>query len=55
MPAEPGAQVHREALGHGKIMVEKGLAVDPVHNSPPNPPSSPNSPPKLTKIVLVNE
>jgi hypothetical protein len=52
MPAEPGAQVHREAAGYGKIVVKKGLAVDPVHDSPPNSPPSPNSPPV---IVLVSE
>jgi hypothetical protein len=38
-----------------KILEEKGLAVDPVHNSAPKSPPSPNQPPKVKIIALVSE
>jgi hypothetical protein len=32
------------ASGAGKIVVDPGLVVDPVHYDPPFPPRSPNQP-----------
>jgi len=40
------ARVHREAASCGKILVERGLGVDLVHHSPPNPPTNPKQPRK---------
>jgi hypothetical protein len=40
------ARVRHEVPTIEKIMEEKGLAVDPVHNSAPKSPPSPNQPPK---------
>jgi hypothetical protein len=42
-----GAQVHREASSCEKIVVEKGLAVDPVHHDAPNSPPGPDPPQKI--------
>jgi len=38
--------VHHEAADCEMIVVEKGLAVEPVHHGPPNPPPSPDPPRK---------
>jgi hypothetical protein len=37
------------------VVVDRGLAVDPVHYSPPNQPPSLNQPPKFVSIELGDE
>jgi hypothetical protein len=46
--------VHREAAGCEKIVVEKGLAVNPVHHYLPDPPPSPDPPRKSQVIALAS-
>jgi hypothetical protein len=46
--------VSGEAASREKIVVEKGLAVDPVHDSAPNQPPSPDQPRKA-KIIALGE
>jgi hypothetical protein len=44
-----------EAASREKIVVEKGLAVDPVHDRPPDQPPSPDQPRKVKIIALGSE